>query len=139
MTVETYTGRCLCGAVLYRADGPPLWVAHCHCESCRRNSGAAVLTFTGFAEDRSAYTHGAPARYESSPRVWRSFCTRCGTPLTYESARHGAEVHVTIGAFDEPERLPPTAHVWTEEQIRWLHFRDDLPRHRRSGRESETA
>ena len=34
-----YTGKCLCGEVTYTADAPPVVVAQCHCEECRRLSG----------------------------------------------------------------------------------------------------
>ena len=44
-----FTGRCLCGRVRYLAAGAPLWVAHCHCESCRRATGAPLATYAGFA------------------------------------------------------------------------------------------
>ena len=106
----------------------------CHCRSCRRNSGAAVLTFAGFASDRFSYLKGEPQRFQSSPGVWRSFCARCGTPLTYEADRYGPEVHVTIGTFDHPESLQPTVHVWTAERIPWLHIDDELPRYRATPR-----
>ncbi len=44
---EGYLGRCLCGAVEFEAQGAPKWVCWCHCESCRRHSGApaSVLRF----------------------------------------------------------------------------------------------
>jgi hypothetical protein len=34
----------MCGAVRYEAVGDPTAVAHCHCESCRRHSGAPAVT-----------------------------------------------------------------------------------------------
>jgi hypothetical protein len=56
--VEEHTGGCLCGAVRYRAAGAPDWVAHCHCRSCRRHCGAAMLTFAGYTRDRIVWTEG---------------------------------------------------------------------------------
>jgi hypothetical protein len=92
-----HTGRCLCGAVRYRAVGAPEWIANCHCASCRRATGAAMASYAGFATERFAYTAGAPVRFSSSPGVTRSFCGRCGTPLTYEGDRWPGEIHVLIG------------------------------------------
>jgi len=127
---DGHTGGCLCGAVRYRAEGAPDWVGHCHCRSCRRNSGAAMLTFAGYTQDRITWTEGRRKIFESSPGVRRGFCGRCGTPITYEADNYGDEVHITIGTLDAPEALTPTGHVWTEAQLPWLHIADDLPRHK---------
>jgi len=42
MTDHAKTGRCLCGAVRYRAHGPLRPVVACHCSQCRRASGHHV-------------------------------------------------------------------------------------------------
>ena len=134
-----HKGGCLCGTVRYRCAGAPLWVAHCHCESCRRATGGAVVTWAGFDRVRVEITAGWPHRYASSPGVTRSFCPSCGTPLTYEAERCADEVHFTIGTFDRPEALPPTSHVFDAERISWLHLGDDLPRHAGLGREEASS
>ncbi len=78
-------GGCLCGAVHYKAVGELLWVAHCHCCSCRKARGAPMQTWIGLRRDEFAYTQGAPVVCEFSPGVRRAFCAACGTPLTYEA------------------------------------------------------
>ena len=117
-----HTGRCLCGAVRYRAEGAPKWIANCHCESCRRATGAPMASYAGFAAERFAYTAGAPTRFASSPGVTRSFCGRCGSPLTYEGARWPGEVHVLIGTLDRPGDFVPTLNAFVEEKLPWLHL-----------------
>jgi hypothetical protein len=126
---NTEPGRCLCGAIQFEAVGKPLWVAHCHCHSCRRNTGAAVATFVGLTGEQFNYTTGAPRVFNSSPGVRRSFCGDCGTPLTYEADHHPGEVHVHISTFDRPEAFPPRLHVYFADAIPWLHLDDHLPRH----------
>lgn len=128
------TGRCLCGDIRYRFEGPPLWVAHCHCESCRRQTSSALATFVGVANDKLVFTQGVPAVYQSSPGVDRSFCPRCGAPIAFacQSAFPG-EVHLYIGTLDNPSALQPTFHVHTAEQLAWLEVLDDLPRYATSG------
>ena len=128
-----HQGGCLCGAVRYRVTGAPGWVAHCHCESCRKASGSAVVTWAGYTRESFEVAAGRPVRFASSPGVVRSFCPRCGSPLTYEAERFAGEVHVTVGSLDEPAGFAPTAHVWTSERVAWLHIADDLPRHPESG------
>ena len=41
------TGRCLCGATRYRITAPLLWCAFCHCDSCRRATGAPMASYLG--------------------------------------------------------------------------------------------
>ena len=53
-------GGCLCGAVRYRCVGEPLWVAHCHCQSCRRASGSVVMTWAGFRGENYRFIQGSP-------------------------------------------------------------------------------
>jgi len=122
MSEAEHSGHCLCGAVRYRALGPPKWIANCHCASCRRATGAPMATFAGFEAERFVYSEGAPVRFQSSPGVTRSFCGRCGTPLTYEGARWPGEVHVLVGSLDRPEAFPPTGNAFAEERLPWLHL-----------------
>jgi hypothetical protein len=113
-------GRCLCGRVRYRAAGAPLWVAHCHCESCRRATGAPVATYAGFAAESFAWTADEPASFASSSGVLRTFCGRCGTSLTYQGARWPGEVHVLAATLDRPEAVTPQGEAFAEERLAWL-------------------
>jgi hypothetical protein len=127
MTAETHGGGCLCGAVRYTAAGAPKWIANCHCASCRRATGAPFTTYAGFAAKRFAWTAGAPARFPSSPGVIRSFCGRCGSPLTYEGARWPGEVHVLVGSMDRPQDFAPGGEVFVEERLPWLSPGEEAP------------
>src|SRR6267142_4295768 len=51
-TTEQFEGGCLCGAIRFLATGQPKGVAWCHCQSCRKHSGAPVSVFVAF--DRTA-------------------------------------------------------------------------------------
>lgn len=128
MKSGSLAGGCLCGAVRLEAVGEPLWVAHCHCSSCRKATGAAMATYAGYAADRVTFTGGPVRVYSSSPGVVRRSCGRCGAPVSYESERWPGEIHLHIGVFDAPERLQPKAHVYVDEQMPWLQFADHLPR-----------
>jgi hypothetical protein len=132
----THTGGCLCGAVRYAATGEPRWIAHCHCRSCRKHTGSVVSTSAGFPREHIAFTGAAPGRYASSPGIVRSFCTRCGTPLAYESEQRATEIDILLGTLDDPQDFPPTLQVWTEERLPWLHIDEHLPRYPKTPRNS---
>ena len=110
MTIEpTHEGGCLCGSVRWRASGTPSRVVHCHCEMCRRSSGAAFITAAAFSTDAMQWEKGEPTWYQSSPEASRGFCARCGSWLSW---RRGDEMWLTVGTFDQPEAVPPagTSH-----------------------------
>lgn len=125
---EIHEGGCLCGAVRFEARGKPLWVAHCHCHSCRHHTGSAFATFVGYKQAQFRVTQGALQAYASSPGVVRSFCAACGTPLTFAAERWPGDVHVYVSTLDRPEAFEPEAHVHVGEQLPWLHLDDGLPR-----------
>ncbi len=134
---EHHTGRCLCGAIRFQAQGKPLWVAHCHCASCRRQTGCAVATFVGYPADQVRYTQGTPTAFASSPDVRRTFCERCGTPLAYGGDRAQGEIHLYVATLDDPESFTPTVHVHVGERLPWFDTKDDLPRYLTTGRDDK--
>lgn len=128
-----YVGGCLCGDVRFEALGAPRAVFHCHCFSCRRQTGAAVASFAVFAtlDDGFRWSKTAPASYHSSPGVTRCFCPRCGTPLSYQANKYPDEIHINIGVFDRPGDLVPRAHFHVAEKVAWFETADHFPRHPR--------
>ena len=112
-------GRCLCGAVRFTADGEPKWTGYCHCQSCRRHTGAPVSAYAGFETAKVRFS-GDLSYFESSPGVRRGFCGRCGSTLTYEGDRWPGEVHLHVGAFDDPGTLAPKGHAFADERVSWL-------------------
>jgi len=120
-------GSCLCGAVAFEAAGDPLWVVHCHCRSCRRQTASAVATFAGFRREQVTFTQAERALFTSSPGVRRGFCARCGTPISYEADRFEGEIHLYVVSFDDPTRFVPQHHVNFDEHVSWLRVDEHLP------------
>ena len=128
---EILTGRCLCGVIQYRC-GPILYPpTFCHCESCRRACGAHAVGWLTVAARNLAFTGDAPREYASSPGVLRSFCGRCGTPLTYSNVQRPTEVDITVCTLDQPELAAPVDHIWMEDAPSWDLPSEALPRHAR--------
>lgn len=121
-------GHCLCGAVRFTARGAPKWIAHCHCDSCRRATSAPFTTYVGYPAAAVTWTGKAPCAYASSPGVTRQFCPQCGSPMSFAGARWPDEIHLFATSFDAPGDLAPAMHVYVDEQLPWIHLADGLPR-----------
>ena len=127
MSHTTGHGHCLCGQVRFSFAEPPIWCGYCHCESCRRNTGAVVAAFVG-VDGAHFECDGPVASYASSAGVSRDFCSVCGTPLTYRADRFPGEVHIYLSTVNDPDRYEPTFHVHYAERIPWFDTDDSLPR-----------
>ena len=123
-TTERLEGGCLCGAVRFVATGQPKAVYWCHCQSCRRHTGAPVAVLARY--DLKAYTviKGEITKFDSTPgQTRRGFCARCGSTLTCESLPGPTETHFHIGAFDQAAQLEPSKkQFFPEERLAWLHL-----------------
>ena len=117
----TVAGSCLCGAVRFRAALPPKWVAHCHCSMCRRAHGAGFVTWVGFDGAALTVDSGSEtlSRYASSAQATRSFCSRCGSMIFFESGHWPGEIHVTLASLDLAEGLEPQAHSYWSSRAAW--------------------
>ena len=123
---ELVTGACLCGAVRLEAVGPPRRVTHCHCEMCRRATGAVAGTFATW-ETSAVRFFGNLARYDSSAVGWRGFCSNCGSSICFGYKPRPERIYVAIGALNTPDAFPAGFHDHRESGIAWLHLDDALP------------
>jgi len=114
-----HQGGCQCGAVRFAVQSAPIFISNCHCQSCRKATGAAYSTWVGFKADTVRWTRSAPTFYASSPGVERGFCADCGTPLTYAGEKWAGELHFLVGVFDDPGELAPRREVFTEDALSW--------------------
>lgn len=123
----TVTGGCHCGAIRYVASGEPQHYALCHCGDCRRHAGAPMVGWIAFATGQVA-VDGEPTTYASSATGRRQFCGRCGTGLFYTNAAMlPGVIDIQSGTLDDPEALPPGAHIQAAERLGWMAGIDALP------------
>ena len=117
-----FSGRCRCGAVRYSCEAPPIWQAHCHCDSCRRATGGLFASYFGMADGAWKWTADLPAVYEPGGGVERSFCLICGSPIAYRSPVFPGEMHFFAGTLDDIFVYAPTRQSFSEEAMPWLHL-----------------
>jgi hypothetical protein len=129
---EVLEGRCTCGQVRYRVSGRPLFVHCCHCRWCQRETGSAFALNALFESDRVELLQGSveavdtPSASGKGQQIVR--CPRCRVALWSHYAGAGEAVSfLRVGTLDEPDRLPPDIHIFTESKQPWLALPEGAP------------
>ena len=122
------TGGCLCGAVRYDINAEPRFTSYCHCEDCRKASGAPVVAWTFFPTGSLTWLGNPPRMLVFAGRE-RTFCPDCGSPLSFFDPEIPGEFEVTTCSLDDPGLMSPKDHNWTVDRLPWFETTDTLPRH----------
>ncbi len=119
------TGRCLCGAVTFEAQGVETEIHSCHCAICRKWSGSPALA----ARVEGVTFDGASsiARYDSSDWAERGFCKQCGTNLFYR-LKEADQYIMWMGAFDDPTSFTLVGEIYIDEKPPGYDFAGEHPR-----------
>jgi hypothetical protein len=124
------TGRCLCGAVRFQAEGPPVAARACWCRDCQYLSSGnasinAIFETVGFTVTGQVNEYTSAA--DSGRLIRRRFCPTCGTPLFSDQVGLPEYVVVRAGALDDPEAGRPASTIWTGSAPRWGYVDPGLP------------
>jgi hypothetical protein len=124
-------GSCLCGAVRYEIDGELGAITFCHCSRCRKANGSAFLAASPVPTAQLRILSGQEilAHYESSPGVYRVFCSRCASPLWSKRNAMPEFVRLRIGTLDTPISQKPTSHIFVADKAEWFEICDDVPQY----------
>ena len=95
------TGGCMCGAVRYEAVGEALDIGYCHCHSCRRHTGAPVVTFVVFEADNVHFTGFEMPETTNAPEQYDAVRRGPAPPKPVGTTYHGDEVNA-----------PPSKIIW---------------------------
>jgi|GEM_PF-88733 len=121
-------GKCMCGAVSFRALDVPDEFGACHCEMCRRWTGAALLAVT-VPEGHVTFTGQQHIkRLQSSPWAERAWCDRCGSHLWYRVTDGGVwsgNYELPIGLFDDTSGMRLTSEIYHDVKPDAFSFADE--------------
>ena len=123
------TGHCLCGSVRIEIRAPFLHAYYCHCSRCRRASASSFATnaFARAEDLRVVAGEDALGEFESTPRVYRHFCTRCGSQL-FNRNEHVPQIRsVRLGVIDGDPGIRPSCHNFVGSRAPWIEIDDGLP------------
>lgn len=124
-----FEGGCLCGAVRYRVRLEKAEGYYCHCRMCQLAFGSVFAPWINVALADLTWLAERPKRYASSRIAERGFCGTCGTPLSFHF-NDSPRIDLSIGSFDQPERIRPVSHFAIETRVAPWHVPDGLPEER---------
>lgn len=110
-----HTGSCLCGAVRFEVSAALHPPDACHCTQCRKQSGHYWASTDVLRSD--ATIHGADALtwFQSSEKVRRGFCSRCGSALFWDAMQRD-RIAIAMGAFDRPTGVKLGLHIFVADK-----------------------
>jgi hypothetical protein len=119
------SGGCLCGAVRYESAAQPSLVVVCHCATCQKNTGSAFSLNLAMPRDAVTITGDSLTTYEddsgaSGKLFYRSFCGRCGSPISGQGEAYPNMLILKAGTLDDPSWVKPEGHIWCVEKQPWL-------------------
>ena len=107
------------------SDAEPAMVAVCHCSTCQKNTGSAFSLNIGIPTASVSITEATLAIYEdktgaSGKPFFRSFCSRCGSPIAGAGDAYAGLTFIKAGTLDDPSWVKPAAHIWCDEKQPWV-------------------
>ena len=125
-----FSGKCFCGKVSYKSHAEPVLVLNCHCEDCRRSTGAIYGANVMVSEDQleihgevSIFSHTAKSGNTMTKRV----CKTCGTLMFGNSSGRTNVVSIRGGTVDQTDMINPVMNVFVDSKISSTPMNNDLP------------
>ena len=117
-----FRGGCVCRSIRYEVDGPPVIIAHCHCENCQRGSGAGHSTGAMFSSS-TLQIIGTATEYvlksENGNAVTRIFCPVCGSQILGRNSAMDGFVTIGLGTLDDSDGLTPQVAIFARNRKSW--------------------
>ena len=125
-----FEGGCFCGAVRYRVSSGPMFVNCCHCRDCQKQTSSGFAVNALIEADRMEVT-GEVVRYEMATDSGRPHdiyrCPGCATALWSDYGRRGYMRFLRATTLDDPNGMPPDAHIFTRSKLPWVALPADVP------------
>ncbi len=125
-------GGCDCRSLRYRMDARPLFVHCCHCRWCQRESGASFALNAMIETERTTLLAGEPEIVDTPSESGRgqkiARCPKCRIAVWSNYSGAGPALRfVRVGTLDEPDRLPPDIHIFTQSKQPWVVLPPGMP------------
>jgi len=120
-------GRCLCGSVAFRVDGPLRDVIDCHCHRCRQFTGHHLAATSAAVGDVEIDDGDAQLTwFHPVEEAGYAFCRRCGSSLFWQGRSTPDRLSICAGTLEQPTGLR-TVEAWWVSEAGDYHDRPDVP------------
>ncbi len=108
------SGSCFCNAVQFKLNDEPKAVVNCHCNFCRKHSGAVFSTYVVVPETALEITSGQDsiASFAFRDDAHKHFCRQCGSPVFNRNARYPGLRMIYLGGISASTNLLPNANIY---------------------------
>ncbi len=120
------SGRCLCGGVAYRVNGPLRDVVYCHCTRCRRTH-SHFAAYSACARGDLELLEDLGLRWYEIDGARYGFCGECGARVFWTRAERPT-ISIAAGTLDEPTDLRASQHIFTADAGDYYEITDALER-----------
>lgn len=117
---------CLCGNVRFVVNEKPSEPTACHCVQCRKQTGHFLASANVKKSSIQFLTSETLAWFQSSEKVKRGFCSKCGSTLFWEPIFRDW-TSVALGAIEGETGLCLERHIFVAEKGDYYTLADGLP------------
>ena len=120
-------GTCLCGGVRFEVTEPFERVAACHCESCKKLSGAGGTVSGRVRTDAIRLLAGGELVKSFTPAGGsaKTFCSECGSNVFGAGWPESEFTSVRLSALEEPYEGRIGSHIFVRSLAPWETLPDD--------------
>ena len=134
-------GSCLCGGIRFAISGELQSPSHCHCSMCQKQHGAAFRSRARVEAKDFEWVKGEElvTFFESTPGVFRGFCSVCGSPIINKFGPESRVVAfspialhkygIAFATLDDDPGVRPKRHDFVANKAPWYEITDDLPQY----------
>lgn len=124
--MSSLQGSCLCGAVSFTLAKTPAEATACHCTQCRKQSGHFFAS-ANLPKAAVEISGGSNITwYQSSEKVRRGFCSKCGSWLFWEPIFKDW-TSVALGSLDGATGVKLERHIFVARKGDYYAIADGLP------------
>ncbi|WP_298255981.1 GFA family protein [uncultured Litoreibacter sp.] len=116
---QDISGKCMCGAVTYRAQLIEPELGACHCSMCRRWTGGVFLALSVLPDAMTFEGEAHIQLFQSSPWAERGFCKNCGSSLFYRVTAAGKEqgiYHIGAGTMNDLDGITLSQQLFIDQK-----------------------
>ena len=114
------TGSCLCGQLHYSGDTEIISAMSCHCDACRKATGAIHSTNL-FVSATGITVTGETLEFQhtsdSGSTMTKINCAKCGSPTFGRNSNRDGILTLRAGTVDQKELIKPAGYVYCENAI----------------------